>query len=109
DPIPYAIDRYTNEVNRLYGVMNRRLAEHAFLARDYSIADMACIGWVKPYKRQGQDLDNFPHVKRWFEAMHARPAVEAGLKVGEERRRTIAEMKEDKEAWKLLFQQKARD
>ena len=70
EKIPYGIDRYTNEVNRLYGVMNKRLADRDFLAGDYSIADMAAIGWVKPYKNQGQDIDDFPHLKRWFDAMH---------------------------------------
>ncbi len=75
-PIPYAVDRYTNEVNRLYGVMNRRLADREFLAGDYSIADMASVGWVKSYKNQGQDLEDFPNLKRWFETIMARPAVE---------------------------------
>ena len=73
--IPYAIERYTKEVNRLYGVMNQRLAEREFLAGDYSIADMACYPWIVPYKAQGQNLDDFPHLKRWFESIKARPAV----------------------------------
>ncbi|MEM1364230.1 MAG: glutathione S-transferase N-terminal domain-containing protein, partial [Pseudomonadota bacterium] len=63
EKIPYGIDRYTNEVNRLYGVMNKRLADRDYLAGDYSIADMACIGWVVPYERQGQDLNDFPNLK----------------------------------------------
>jgi len=76
DKILYAMDRYRNEVNRLYGVMDRRLADRAFLAGDdYSIADMASYPWVVPYERQGQNLDDFPHLKRWFEAIKARPAV----------------------------------
>ena len=108
EQVPYAIERYTNEVNRLYGVMNRRLADRDFLAGDYSIADMACIGWVKPYKRKGQDLDDFPNVKRWFETMMARPAVERGIRAGEEKRLSINEMTKDRDAWKLLFTQKAR-
>ncbi|MFP1631546.1 glutathione S-transferase family protein [Zhengella sp. ZM62] len=108
EQVPYAIERYTNEVNRLYGVMNRRLADRDFLAGDYSIADMACIGWVKPYKRQGQDLNDFPNVKRWFESMMARPAVERGIRAGEEKRLSINEMTKDRDAWKLLFTQKAR-
>src|SRR5215475_11493637 len=73
--IAYAIARYTNEVNRLYGVMNSRLADREFLAGHYSIADMACIGWVRLAERQGQDLAQFPQVKRWFEAIRARDAV----------------------------------
>jgi GST-like protein len=103
--IPYAIDRYTNEVNRLYGVMNKRLADRDFLAGDYSIADMASLGWVKPYKNQGQELEDFPNLKRWFETLLARPAVERGLAVGEEYRRNLAD---DKDAQKVLFGQRAR-
>jgi GST-like protein len=76
EKIPYAMDRYRNEVNRLYGVLNRRLADRAYLAGDYSIADMASYPWIVPYERQGQRLEDFPHVKRWFEAIKARPAVE---------------------------------
>ena len=75
DKIPYAIDRYRNEVNRLYGVMNKRLAGHEYLAGPYSIADMACYPWVVPWERQGQNIADFPHLKRWFEAIKARPAV----------------------------------
>ena len=86
EKVAYAIDRYTNECNRLYGVMNKRLADRDFLAGDYSIADMAAIGWVRPYKNQGQDLEDFPNLKRWFEAILARPAVERGIEVGEEHR-----------------------
>lgn len=105
EKVPYAIDRYTNEVNRLYGVMNKRLSDRDFLAGDYSIADMACVGWIRPYKNQGQDLDDFPNLKRWFETIMARPAVVRGMAVGEEHRRNIAE---DKDAQKVLFGQKAR-
>ena len=75
EKIPYAMDRYRNEVNRLYGVMNKRLADHAYLAGDYSIADMASYPWVVPWERQGQNIDDFPHLKRWLEAIKARPAV----------------------------------
>ncbi|MGI9413993.1 MAG: glutathione binding-like protein [Hyphomicrobiales bacterium] len=108
EEIPYAIDRYSNEVNRLYGVMNKRLRDRDFLAGAYSIADMACIGWVKPYKRQGQDLDEFKHLKKWFERLMARPAVQRGLAVGEEVRMSPTDLKKGDEAWKLLFEQKAR-
>ena len=73
--IPYAISRYVNETNRLYGVLNRRLADRAFVAGDYSIADMASYPWVVPYERQGQKLEDFPHLHRWFEAIKARPAT----------------------------------
>src|SRR5438876_10322726 len=76
DKIPYAMDRYRNEVNRLYGVLNRRLAYRPFVAGDYSIADMAIYPWIVPYERQGQNIADFPHLKRWFETVRARPAVE---------------------------------
>ena len=75
EKIPYAIDRYVNETNRLYGVLNKQLAGRAFVAGEYSIADMATYPWVVPWKRQGQNLDEFPHLKRWFETIRARPAT----------------------------------
>jgi GST-like protein len=105
EKVPYAIDRYTNEVNRLYGVMNKRLADREFLAGEYSIADMASIGWTRSYKNQGQDLEDFPHLKRWFETIMARPAVERAVAVGQERRNNLAD---DKDAQKVLFGQRAR-
>jgi GST-like protein len=105
EKIEYGINRYTNEVNRLYGVMNRRLADRDYLAGDYSIADIACVGWVVPHKNQGQDLDDFPNLKAWFERVMARPAVERGIAVGQEKRSNIAQ---DDEAKKVLFGQKAR-
>ena len=74
EPIPYAIDRYVRETGRLYGVLNKRLADREFVAGGYSIADMACYPWVLP-ERQRQHLDDFPHLKRWHEAIAARPAV----------------------------------
>jgi GST-like protein len=107
EKIPYAIDRYTNEVNRLYGVMNRRLADREFLAGEYSIADMASIGWVVPYERQGQNLDDFPNLRRWFNAMKARPAVVKGIDIGKDVR-AQSNLATDKEAQKILFGQKAR-
>jgi GST-like protein len=76
DKIQYAMDRYRNEVNRLYGVLNTRLADRAYAAGEYSIADMAIYPWIVPYERQGQKLEDFPHLKRWFDAIKARPAVE---------------------------------
>ena len=76
EKIGYAIDRYVNETGRLYAVMNKRLADQAFLAgADYTIADMASYPWVVPYERQGQNLDDTPHLKRWFEAIRERPAT----------------------------------
>jgi len=81
EKIPYAIDRYTKEAGRLYGVMDRRLGESAYLAGDYSIADMASFPWVRHIERQGHSLDEYPNVKRWFDAIAARPAVPRGLAV----------------------------
>jgi GSH-dependent disulfide-bond oxidoreductase len=75
EKIPYAIERYVKETNRLYGVLDKRLADREFVAGDYSIADMASYPWVVPYERQGQRLDEFPNLKRWFETIRARPAV----------------------------------
>jgi GST-like protein len=74
--IPYAIDRYVKETNRLYGVLNRRLSGREFIAGDYSIADMASYPWVVPYSRQGKNLEEFPNLKRWFDTIRARPAVQ---------------------------------
>lgn len=106
EKVPYGIERYTNEVNRLYGVMDRRLADRDFLAGDYSIADMAAWPWVVPYERQGQDLNDFPNLKRWFETVGAREAVKKGYAVGNEwRKPNIAE---DEDARKVLFGQKAK-
>jgi len=75
ETLPYAIDRYVRETNRLYGVLNKRLADREYIAGDYSIADMASYPWIVPHERQKQNLDDFPHLKRWFEAVRARPAV----------------------------------
>jgi GST-like protein len=75
DKLQYAMDRYRNEVNRLYGVMNKRLADRPFLAGEYSIADMASYPWVVPHERQGQKIADFPHLKKWLETIAARPAV----------------------------------
>src|SRR5262249_8027393 len=76
EKIPYAMDRYRNEVNRLYGVLDKRLADRSYVAGDYSIADMAIYPWIVPHERQGQKLEDFPHLKLWSEAISARPAVE---------------------------------
>ena len=81
EPIPYAIDRFTSEVNRLFGVMNRRLADRDFLAGRYSVADMACVGWARLWERMGQDIDAFPHVRRWLQRVQARPAVDRGIHI----------------------------
>jgi GST-like protein len=75
EKISYAIERYVKETNRLYGVLNKRLADREFVAGDYSIADMAAYPWVVPHEAQGQNLAEFPHLQRWFEAIRVRPAT----------------------------------
>lgn len=75
EKIPYAIDRYVKETNRLYGVLDRRLADREYIAGAYSIADMACYPWIVPHEAQGQRLEDFPHLKRWFEMIRVRPAT----------------------------------
>ncbi|GGC57175.1 glutathione S-transferase N-terminal domain-containing protein [Chelatococcus reniformis] len=107
EQIAYAVERYTSEVHRLYGVLDRRLADHAFLADDYSIADMATFGWAKLWERQGQDINDFPHMRRWLEAIKARPAVQRGLAVNAEDRQKL-DLGKDQEARKLLFGQGVR-
>jgi len=81
EKIPYAIDRYTNEAKRLYGVLDRRLGEAEYLAGDYGIADIATFPWLRYWERQGVVLSDYPNVQRWFSAIEKRPAVERGLKV----------------------------
>jgi GSH-dependent disulfide-bond oxidoreductase len=88
EKIQYAMDRYRNEANRLYGVLDRRLKEKEWIAGDeYSIADIAIMPWLRSYERQGVDMDDFPHVRRWFDRVNERPAVQRGLAVLAERRR----------------------
>jgi GST-like protein len=106
EKIPYAIERYVNETNRLYGVLNKRLGEHEFVAGAYSIADMAILGWAKLWERQSQDITQFPHVKRWLDTLLARPAVQRGLAVAGELRNTSN--MQDPAVRAVLFGQKAR-
>jgi GST-like protein len=106
EQIPYAIERYTNECNRLYGVMNIRLKDRPFLAGKYSIADIACVGWASRYHRQGQDLAEFPHLKRWLDTVMARPAVKRGMALRVEEAAKV-DMKDPK-VQELLFKQRAR-
>ena len=102
--IPYAIDRYVTETARLYGVLDKRLADREFIAGDYSIADMASYPWIVPHERQGQDLNDFPHLKRWFETIAARPATVQAYETGRSLNR-IATVTE--ESRKILFGQGA--
>lgn len=104
EKLVYAIDRYVNETARLYAVLDKRLADREFVAGDYSIADMAAYPWVVPHERQGQDLADFPNLRRWFEAIRSRPAVAAAYEKGKaiNTRPTI-----DDESRKILFGQTA--
>ncbi|SFS04576.1 glutathione S-transferase N-terminal domain-containing protein [Yoonia litorea] len=99
--LPYAKDRYRNETARLYGVMDRRLAQHAYLAGDFfSIADIACWGWASLWEGQQQTLDDKPHLARWLELMWSRPAVKRGRAVHAEKR---GDFRKDKAAQDKLF------
>ena len=99
EKIPYAMDRYAREAKRLYGVLDAHLADgRVYLARDYLIADIACFPWVMTHKAQGLTLDDFPHVKRWFATIRARPQVQVGLAVGKQDRKPM-----DEQARKIMF------
>jgi GSH-dependent disulfide-bond oxidoreductase len=104
DKIPYAVERYVKETNRLYGVLNKRLSDHEFVARSYSIADMAIYPWIVPHERQGQKLEDFPHVKRWFDAMRKREAVKRAYARAKEVNTAPTVSEESK---KILFGQTA--
>jgi GST-like protein len=104
EKLPYAIDRYVNETARLYAVLDKRLADREFIAGEYSIADMAAYPWVVSHERQGQDLADFPHLRRWFEAIKARPAVIAAYAKG---KAVNARPTVDDESRKILFGQNA--
>jgi len=81
EPVPYAIQRYVTETRRLYGVLNERLRHHEYLAGEYSIADIATYPWTARYEWHKTRLEDFPHVKRWFDAISARAAVQRGMRV----------------------------
>lgn len=104
EKLPYAIDRYVRETNRLYGVIDRRLQEHEYLAGDYSIADMACYPWIVPYERQQQQLEDFPNLKRWFESIRSRQAV---IRAYEKGQPFMGQPTVSEESRKLLFGQTA--
>jgi GST-like protein len=100
EKISYAMQRYSNEANRLYGVMDRRLAESEFIACDeYTIADIAIMPWLRSYKNQGVEMDAYPHVKPWFDGIAARPAVQRGLAVLADSRKGVM----DDKAKEILF------
>ena len=100
EPVPYGIRRYTDEVNRLYGVLDRAVAATGYIAGGYSIADMAAWPWVQPFERQGQRLEDFAHLQRWFEAVGRRPAVQRALTLGHE-------LHADREGYRYLYGQTA--
>lgn len=107
ETIQYGIDRYTNEVNRLYGVLEKRLADREFVAGDYSIADMALFPWVRIMDRQGQDASEFPNIGAWIKRIEARPETETALSVGKDERAKF-DLSKDKDAQAVLFGQRAR-
>lgn len=100
EKIDYGIERYTKEATRLYGVLDEQLNKSEYLAGEYSIADIACFPWIRSHENQGQNLDDYPHVKRWFLAINERPSVQRGLKVLAEYTRTE---KYNAEELKTLF------
>ena len=107
----YAVRRFTDEVNRMYGVLNNQLYQHRYVAGDeYTIADMICYPWTINWEGQGQDIDEFKYLKRWFEEMGERPAVQRGMAVGSDLSNDFSKLTDDeREALKkLLYNQRAR-
>ena len=107
EQVPYAIDRYVKETARLYAVLDRRLADRAFITGDdYTIADMACYPWIVPHERQRQNLDDFPNIKRWFDVIQQRPATVRAYEIAQRINPSQPPMSD--EAKKVLFGQDAR-
>lgn len=105
EKIPYAIERYVKETGRLYAVLDKRLADRAFIAGDaYTIADMASYPWIVPHERQGQTLDDFPNLKRWFDGIWARPTTKKAYQLGKQYQATVPT---SEEARRILFGQDA--
>lgn len=102
EKIPYAIERYVNETNRLYGVLDRQLANFEYVAGEYSLADMASYPWIVSHKKQSQNLDDFPNLKRWFETIKNRPAV---IKAYEKGQKVSSQSTVTEESKKILFGQ----
>ena len=106
EKLEYAINRYTNEAKRIYNVIDKRLSEAPYLAGDYSIADIATYPWLVPHSMQGQNLDEYPNLNRWFAEMRDRPAVKRGFAVMAdviERMRQQAQQRPDPKSWENLF------
>jgi GST-like protein len=106
EKVPYAVERYTKETNRLYGVLDKRLADREFVAGAYSIADMASYPWIVSHERHGQNLDDFPHLKRWFEAIKARLATQRAYAIVEQVNPSAGQPMSE-EARKIMFGQTA--
>jgi GST-like protein len=102
EPLAYAVDRYTDEGKRLYGVLDRQLAGREYICGEFSIADMACWPWIVPHERQGVDLGDTPNIQRWYETMKTRPALRRGFDVYKEIRTSGMDAK----AKEILFGQK---
>lgn len=106
EKIPYAIKRYRDETHRLYGVLEKQLAGKDYICCDYSIADMACVGWARGWERQGIEAAEFPNVMAWIDRVSGRPAVAKALAVAAPT--PPSNLADDKEAQKILFNQRAR-
>jgi len=102
EKLPYAIDRYIKESGRLYAVLNKRLADREFITGEYTIADMACYPWISP-ERQSQDIEKFPHLKRWKSAIKERPAVQRAYEIA--KHINVKPAVSDEAARKILFGQ----
>ena len=102
EKLEYAIDRYTNEAKRIYNMIDKQLSQTPYIAGDYSIADIAIYPWLVPHNMQGQNLDDFPHLKKWYEGLRARPAVQAGLAAMADQLKNRPPT-QDKKAWDTLF------
>jgi GST-like protein len=100
--IEYATNRYTNETKRIYNVIDKQLSQTPYIAGDYSIADIAIYPWLVPHNMQGQNLDDFPHLKKWYEGLRARPAVQAGFAAMADQLKNRPPT-QDKKAWDTLF------
>jgi len=109
ETIPYAVDRYTREAERLYGVLDERLTGRDYICGEFSLADIACWPWIVPHETQGQKIEEFANVKRWYDKMKTRPGLRRGFDVGIEIRRAEDEDEEpDEESRRILFGQRDR-
>jgi len=102
EKLEYAINRYTNEAKRIYNVIEKQLSQSPYIAGDYSIADIAIYPWLVPHNMQGQNLDDFPHLKKWYEGIRARPAVQAGFAAMSDQLKNRPPT-QDQKAWDTLF------